>query len=137
MLSGCVIPSGRSIYRSCGYRLSLFSPSVTGGTFNLLFILFWRLFFYRTFCFIIRPSATNFGYKFTQDTSRFSRFSRRLPPMPDHAFGAGPYGKKRPASNCACMDGQHSFGCGYTQHVDNASFIDVSAPSFGSGPPLP
>ena len=52
------------------------------------------------------------------------------------AFGAGD-GKKRPASDCACMDGHHVFGCGYTQHVTNARFIDISAPSFGSGPPLP
>ena len=49
------------------------------------------------------------------------------------AFGAGPYGKKRPASSCVCMHDQHSFGCGYTQHVENAPFSNVAAPSFGSG----
>ena len=51
------------------------------------------------------------------------------------AFGAGD-GKKRPASGCACMDGQHSFGCGYT-HVPNARCIEISMDrSFGSGAPL-
>ena len=50
------------------------------------------------------------------------------------AVGAGD-GKKRPA-DCYFF-GNHSFGCGYTQHVPNDAFIDISAPSFGSGPPLP
>ena len=73
-------------------------------------------------------------------------FSGNMPyvsnlPLPETAaFGAG-YpagdGKKRTASGCACTHEQHSFGCGYTQHVHNARFIDISAPSFGSGPPLP
>ena len=49
-----------------------------------------------------------------------------------YAFGAGPYGK-RPASGCSCMHSQHSLGCGYTQHVENAPFSNVPAPSFGSG----
>ena len=52
--------------------------------------------------------------------------------MSYYAFGAGPYGK-RPASGCSCMHGHHSFGCGYTQHVENAPFSNVAAPSFAAG----